>query len=360
MRQPSLARGRSANRGTPRLGLFREELIGLVPARTTQNIFTNLQKVNRGELIGIDPERHLQGTRLHIDRTQGHGTWEFYRLEQDLFVVAADCVYDTARVETVPGEGLLEFHLRLSGHLQLNLPRWHEPLEIEGPRLLLLYQPPGCDAIEQVTPGRRDTCVSLYCRPQYLRDMVQRNNIAGWAVLEDIERHPGEEIWHRQLPLSSGLAYIARSLLENPFRRGIRLLHAEAKVLDLFCELLHDVDQQPAVDHVLSEGELVRLDVARNILSSKFSPAPRVSDIARAVGMSESKLKRVFKSRFGVTVFDYGLDCRMRSALNMLRSQHLSVGQVAYAVGYRHQTSFTAAFKDFFGFLPRDARTEVH
>jgi AraC-like DNA-binding protein len=38
----------------------------------------------------------------------------------------------------------------------------------------------------------------------------------------------------------------------------------------------------------------------------------------------------------------------------------MCVGQVAYAVGYRHQTSFASAFKDFFGFLPSKARTEMH
>jgi AraC-like DNA-binding protein len=72
--------------------------------------------------------------------------------------------------------------------------------------------------------------------------------------------------------------------------------------------------------------------------------------------MSASKLKRTFKARFGVTVFDYGLDCRMREALELLRCNHLSVGQVAHRVGYSHQTSFTAAFRHHFGFLPKDAR----
>jgi transcriptional regulator GlxA family with amidase domain len=76
--------------------------------------------------------------------------------------------------------------------------------------------------------------------------------------------------------------------------------------------------------------------------------------------MSESKLKRAFKARFGVTVFDYGLECRMRYALELLRCKRMSVGQVAYAAGYRHQTSFASAFHDYFGFLPSKARTEMH
>jgi AraC-like DNA-binding protein len=341
-------------------GLFREELIGSRPARTTGNIFANLPHVNRGELIADDPVRRSQGTRLLIDRTQGTGTWEFYRLESDLYLLAADCVYDTARVETVPGEGLVEFHLRLSGELRLRLPGRREELVLVGPRLLILYQPPGVDYSEQVVPQRRDTCVSLYCRPQFLADIVRRNGIRRCPVLEDIERHHSPEIWHRVLPLSSGLTFVARSLLDNPFRKGVRLLHAEAKALDLLCEVLHVAEEGVDAYGVVSEREVSQLEAARRILSSEFAHSPSIPDIARTVGMSPSKLKRAFKSRFGVTVFEYGFECRMRHALQLLRGQHSSVGQVAYTVGYGHQTSFTAAFKNYYGFSPREARTKVH
>src|SRR5690242_449277 len=70
------------------LGLFRRESLSSGPACTVRNLFADLRRVSRGEIIGENPERHLQGTRLHIDRTQGHGTWELYRLDQDLYVVA--------------------------------------------------------------------------------------------------------------------------------------------------------------------------------------------------------------------------------------------------------------------------------
>ena len=342
------------------VGLFREELIGSAPARTTGNIFSNLSNVNRGELIADDPVRRSQGTRLLIDRTQGTGTWEFYRLESDLYLLAADCVYDTARVETVPGEGLVEFHLRLSGELRLRLPGVREELVLVGPRLLILYQPPGVDYSEQVVAHRRDTCVSLYCRPQFLADILRRNGIHHCPVLEEIERHDRPEIWHKTLPLSGGLTFVARSLLDNPFRKGIRLLHAEAKALDLLCEVLHVAEENTCAGSLLGERVLNQLEAARQILGREFARSPSIPDIARAVGMSQSKLKRAFKSRFGVTVFEYGFECRMRHALELLRGQHSTVGQVAYMVGYGHQTSFTAAFKSHYGFSPRDARTKVH
>lgn len=345
-----------------RLGLFRHEFLGASRAMTVQSLFSDLRRVNRGEFIGEDPRRHLQGSRVLIDRSEGHASWELYRLDQDLYMVAADGVYDTQRIELVPGEGLVEFHLRLSGTLEMTLPGRLSPLVATGPCLLILHQPPGVDVLERVVPKHRDTCVSLYCRQEYLVELVRQNSISRWPLLEQIEaRRPDNSVWHKLLPLSAGLMYVAKSLLQTPFRGGIKLLHAEAKSLELLCEVLSGNDSGATDDApVVTDTEIRQLEAVRRMLSTQLSNPPSVASVSRAVGMSESKLKRAFKARYAVTVFDFGLECRMRHALDLLRCQRLSVGQVANAVGYRHQTSFSAAFREYFGFLPRDARTDIH
>jgi AraC-like DNA-binding protein len=341
-------------------GLFRREAISTGPAGTVTKLFADLRHVNRGELIAEHPERHLQGTRLQIERAQGHGSWDLYRLDQDLYVVAADGVYETERLETVPGEGLVEFHLRLAGTLEMALPGAPTPLTVTGPRLLMMYQPPGIDVSERVMPRARDSGVSLYCGRQILADLAHRNGIGRWDVLEEINGLSADRVWHRELALSPTLLYIGKSLVDSPYRNGIRLLHAEAKSLELLCEVLGEAQKQrEETQQTISESEVHQLEVARRMLATNLSEPLRNRDIARTVAMSESKLNRLFKLRFGVTVFDYGLECRMQAALELLRCRHMSVNQVAFAVGYRHQTSFTSAFFDYFGFLPSKARTQM-
>ncbi|HEU5443083.1 MAG TPA: helix-turn-helix transcriptional regulator [Steroidobacteraceae bacterium] len=338
-------------------GLFRREALSSGPAGTMTQLFADLRRVNRGELIAENPERHLQGTRLRIARTEGEATWDLYRLGPDLYVVAADGVYDSPRIETVPGEGLIEFHLRLAGTLEMTLPGSPQPVKVTGPRLLMMHQPPGVDVSERVLPKVRDSGVSLYCRRGLLAELARLNTITRWALLEDIDRHGGDSVWHRQFPLSATLLYIGKSLLESPYRRGVRLLHAEAKALELLCEMLASAQEEDELAHsVISESEARQLDTARRMLATNLSAPLKIGDIARYVAMSESKLNRAFKSRFGITVFDYGLECRMRTALELLRCRRMSVSEAAYAVGYRHPTSFTAAFQQFFGFLPSKAR----
>lgn len=341
--------------------MFRRETLATGLAGTLTNLFADLRQIRRGEIIGEHPERHLQGSRLHLERTEGRGTWELYRLDHDLYVVVADGIYETAREETVPGEGLVEFHLRITGSLELRMPNGHERVTVTGPRLLILYQPPGVAVSERLTPKIHDTCISLYCRPHFLAELARRSGIARLPLLERIDAQPKDSVWYRQCELTPTLLYIGKSLIESSYRKGIRLLHAEAKALELLCEVLETAGECNDVARpVTSEREARQLGSVQRILVEQLSSPMRICDIARAVGMSESKLKRTFKARFGMTVYNYGVDCRMHHALELLRCRRMTVGQVAYAVGYRHQTSFASAFHEFFGFLPSKARTEMH
>ncbi len=346
----------------PGRGLFRQELIGRSPAKTLTALFSDLRRVTRGEFLGEDAERQLQGARLLVDRTEGQGSWELYRLGEGVYVVAADGIYDSPRSERMPGEGLIEIHLRLSGVLEMILPGLRHPLVASGPSVLLLHQPSGADILERVLPHRRDAGVSLYCRPGYLSSLVNRHAISGWPVLEEIEASGARnQVWHRMIPLSPALVLSARSLLQNSYRGGLRLLHAEAKALEILCEVIDTTRIDAGARTTgLTDTEVRQLNSARRILASQLDSPPRLGDIARQIGMSGSKLKRVFKAQYGITMADFNLECRMRHALELLRDKRLFVGHVAHLVGYKHQTSFTFAFREYFGFLPSAARNEMH
>ena len=353
--------GHCAGAGEERLGLFRQEWVGSGRAITLQNLFRDLRDIGRGEFIGEDAARGLQGTRVFTDRAEGHGSVELYKLGKDIYLVAADNTYDFPRIEHVPGEGLIEFHLRLSGVLEMTLPGRSEPLIATGPCLTVLYQPSGVAYTERTLPNRRDEAVSLYCRPDYIAKLLHRNSVAGWPPLEQIIAHRGREsVWYRSLPLSPGLMWVAKSLLKNRYRHGIRLLHAQAKAFELLCEVLTADDAGIAEDAPsFTATEMRQLGLARRLLATRLSSPPRLAELARIIGMSQSKLKRSFKARYGVTVCEFGLECRMRHALHLLQAQHLSVDQVSREIGYRHQTSLSAAFREHFGFLPSSARNAM-
>jgi transcriptional regulator GlxA family with amidase domain len=189
---------------------------------------------------------------------------------------------------------------------------------------------------------------------------MRRAGIQRWPLVEEIARRRSDTAWYREVEMSPMMHYIGKSLLECPFRGGLRLLHAESKALELLCEILATAQDEATANCSLTpQSEARQLNAARRLIGANVNTPLGVRDIAQAVGMSHSKLKRAFKERYGVTVCDYSLERRMHHALDLLRCKRMSVGQVAHAVGYRHQTSFASAFHDFFGFQPSKARTEM-
>ena len=74
---------------------------------------------------------------------------------------------------------------------------------------------------------------------------------------------------------------------------------------------------------------------------------------AAALGMSESKLGRVFRQRYQQSPGQYLLELKMQKAWSMLETG-CQVAEAAYALGYEWPENFSAAFVRFFGCRPKE------
>lgn len=326
------------------------------PAGTLNNLFTSVHDMGDESHVRDTSIRGGRPGQLRIDRADGDGSYELYPVRPDLFVLTIDCLFDNVREEIAPGEDLLEIHICLQGQLTMHLPLCKEPLIARGPCALLLYQPRGADLTERQETGLRYTGVSIYCGLRLLRNLLLRSGIGNSHLITRLETTISPNIWHERRELNAALHATAICLMRSRYNRGIRLLYAEARALDLLCEVL----AQPSVvanDSGVMPPLLVKqIDSVRRMLTTQSGPIPQMSDLARRAGMSASKLQRAFKDHYGMTVFEYGQECRMRRAMDLLRTGCSSICQVAESVGYKHQASFTAAFRAHFGFIPSEAK----
>ena len=79
-----------------------------------------------------------------------------------------------------------------------------------------------------------------------------------------------------------------------------------------------------------------------------------ISLICSEAGISRSHLHRKMKEMSGITVHDLIQNIRMEQAARLLTEQKINITQVAYAVGYSSQPSFSAAFRKHFGVSPTE------
>lgn len=347
--------------GSPRTesggkGLFRTFLAG--PGATLTDAFRRLRE-DAGRIYPTVtiPGRGLLAANIRIPSGEGEGSWELISIRDEVFVVVTNCRYIDARLERVLPEDFIEFHFTLTGPVQLE-GSGAAHFDLRDPLMVVCRQGAGADYTVWCGPGPR-RLVSVYFRQEFLTDVVGILPAVDGSILSEIVQTLPGRIACYQLPIRIGIVDILRELIEMPFTQHRRLLYAEAKVMELLCHCADDLvahrDVAPAMD-MFTGRELEMFEEARRILSSHFSPTPTISYLARAVGTNTSKLKRGFKLIYGTTIFELGHQYRMKRALELLATEKLAVGTVADMIGYQHQASFASAFKDYYGFLPKDAR----
>jgi AraC-like DNA-binding protein len=79
---------------------------------------------------------------------------------------------------------------------------------------------------------------------------------------------------------------------------------------------------------------------------------------ARLLGMSERTLARNL-AKEGTTFIEVVQRLRMRLAAQYLKNELIPIVEVAWLLGYDEQSSFTHAFKRWFGKAPKEFRLEM-
>lgn len=88
-------------------------------------------------------------------------------------------------------------------------------------------------------------------------------------------------------------------------------------------------------------------------LQSHLSEPPNIAALAREAGMSEPKLRKLFKQTFGKGVFEYYQSGRMQKAAQLLKDKKLTVSEVGYQLGFSNLSHFSRVFEEHIGFKPK-------
>lgn len=109
-------------------------------------------------------------------------------------------------------------------------------------------------------------------------------------------------------------------------------------------------------EEAIPRNEREKLLQAKEILSANLETPPSLTELSRQIGLNTFKLKKNFKELFGVPVFKYLQNERMKRAHELLRDQSLNIQEVAWQVGYDSLSSFSNAFSKKFGFRPSEIK----
>ncbi len=102
------------------------------------------------------------------------------------------------------------------------------------------------------------------------------------------------------------------------------------------------------------------LQQAVELLQENFTTRLTVEQLAAAVGLSTTTLRRRFTEYFSISPLEYLNSLRIRHAENQLRSTSLPIKEIAVGSGFSSALHFNIAFKKYFRQTPGDYRKSNH
>lgn len=99
-----------------------------------------------------------------------------------------------------------------------------------------------------------------------------------------------------------------------------------------------------------------RLQPVIDYMHSHLEQNLSLAELATVVQMSTFYFARSFKQAFGVTPYQYLLQCRIEKAKQLLHWQDLSIAVISQQVGFHDQSCFTAKFRQIVGVTPKKYR----
>ena len=99
-------------------------------------------------------------------------------------------------------------------------------------------------------------------------------------------------------------------------------------------------------------ARLAKAEMMRDLSDPKTIPA-----LAKACGVSPTTLKDAFRRTYGVPIYSWYRDYRVRRASEMLLADDRTVAQVAAEVGYSNPSKFAKAFSTCLGMTPHEWRS---
>ncbi|MFT0713428.1 helix-turn-helix domain-containing protein [Flagellimonas lutimaris] len=102
----------------------------------------------------------------------------------------------------------------------------------------------------------------------------------------------------------------------------------------------------------INTTERDKLYKAKEILINNLDNPPSLSELSLQIGLNSYNLKKNFKELFGVPVFKYLQNERLKTAHQLISSQEATVQEAAWHVGYDSLSSFSNAFEKKYGYRP--------
>jgi AraC-like DNA-binding protein len=154
--------------------------------------------------------------------------------------------------------------------------------------------------------------------------------------------------------ISAEMIKTANEILHQPVPESLESHYYKLKCEEMLCYIFAVLMQREAAPmsgmHI---DDIKAIYAVKSRLQSHLDEAPDIASLARKAGMSEPKMRKLFKQTFGKGIFEYYQSMRMQEAARLLKEKRLTVSEVGYRLGFTNLSHFSRVFEQHIGMKPK-------
>ena len=309
--------------------------------------------IRHGKVLGATPENKV--TRIPDD--MGIGYIKGYVISPKLRLVVRqyelieDFVLDRGISEEEPNFVMIAFHNVYHAKADIK----NKPLQpsVLGRLLPSLQVSTAGFNYEFLQANKKINSIVITVYKEYLKELLNLKTDNG--LLETITSSNQPFLFEELI--SSQIQDVADEIVTaNPAKELQNLYYkikSEELIYLLFVELLK---RQDTTLQTLNIADVKKVYEVKDKILSNIDTPPILPQLVKLSGMSESKLKRLFKQIFGNSIYYYYQSFRMKEAAYLLKEEKLSVSEVGYRLGFSNLSHFTRLFETHTGIKPKKFR----
>ncbi|QKZ13748.1 AraC family transcriptional regulator [Spirosoma sp. KUDC1026] len=145
-----------------------------------------------------------------------------------------------------------------------------------------------------------------------------------------------------------------RQLTDGRQERELSALYYSIKVQELMLLVFDQLLKRDTVRHSpIYKDDIDKLFVVRTAVLADLGQPPHLAQLAKLVGMSETKLKDLFRQVFGDSIYTHYQKARMEEAAFLLKQGGHSVTDVGNQLGFSNLSHFSRLFEKHYGVKPK-------
>jgi len=271
-------------------------------------------------------------------------------------VVVSDLKYGSTHNLEVTGPSLLKIGFFQRAVIDVTFEK-RQMVRSANSECIFTIHPNGMPKLQKNLAGTEVRSILLVMTPEFLCQTLTHSAARLPLAIRRFVDGDRRDFHIGQFSINGLLSRCVSDMIDIKLSDPLAHILIEAKSLELLYRFLEVVseaggDTMPA----LRFADAARLNEVRALLDDSYQSPPDLGSLGKVAGMSRSKLTIAFKRQFGATIGEYCLDLRMRKARSLLRETDQPISVIGFQVGYEHQSSFSSAYRSYFGRNPKQER----